>query len=316
MQKTPSRGKIIAAFAALYIIWGSTYLAIVYAIETIPPLLMAGVRFLIAGSILYGVSLLRSPRRPTRAEWKSQAIIGACLVLGGNGAVVFAEQMVPSGIAALLVAVTPCWMVLLDWKWNHSRRPGGRTIIGLLLGVAGIALLTGPDLFTGEGLHPLGVAILMCGSLAWSVGSIYSKRAPAPPAALLAVGMQMLCGGVMLLAAGVVTGEPARLDIAGIKLTSILAFIYLIIFGAIIAYSCYIWLLRVVSPASVSTYSYVNPVVAVILGWWLANEELSLRMVLAAAVIIAGVVLITIDQASSTSSGSFTTEHTEHTEKI
>jgi len=294
----PSRGRITAAFAALYIIWGSTYLAILYAIETIPPLLMAGVRFLIAGSILYLWSMARSPRRPTRAEWKSQAIIGACLLLGGNGAVVLAEQMVPSGITALLIAVTPCWMVLIDWKWNHSARPGLRTVLGLVLGFGGIALLIGPGVFTGEGLRPLGVIILMFGSLAWSTGSIYSKRAPAPPAALLSVGMQMLCGGTMLVIVGLAMGEAGRLDFAGITLKSILALVYLITFGALVAYSAYVWLLRVVSPARVSTYAYVNPIVAVLLGWAFAGELLTVRMGAAAAVIIAGVALITIDQAS------------------
>lgn len=296
MPTSPSRARIVAAFAAVYIVWGSTYLAILYAIETLPPFLMAAVRFLIAGAILYAWSMARSPRRPTRPEWRAAAIIGACLLLGGNGAVVFAEQLVPSGIAALLVAITPCWMVLLDWKWNQSPRPGMRTVLGLLLGFGGIALLIGPDVFTGDGLHPGGVAILMFGSIAWSTGSIYSKRAPAPPQALLSVGMQMLCGGTLLMIAALITGEFGRVEIDAISLRSILALLYLIVFGAIIGYSAYVWLLRVVSPARVSTYAYVNPIVAVLLGWAFAGEALTLRMGAAAAVIIAGVAMITIDQ--------------------
>jgi drug/metabolite transporter (DMT)-like permease len=299
MNQAPSRGKVVAAYAAVYIIWGSTYLAILYAIETLPPFLMAAARFLVAGALLYLWSLPRSPRRPTRAEWRAAFIIGALLLLGGNGAVVWAEQTVPSGVTALLVAVTPCWMVLLDWLWHGARRPGLRTVAGLLLGFGGIALLIGPSSITGGAEVPVaGVLALMGGSLAWATGSIYSKKAPTAPGALLATGMQMLMGGALLLVAGGVTGEFARFDPAGVSLRSLLAVAYLLVFGSIIGYSAYVWLLRVSSPARVSTYAYVNPVVAVLLGWAIAGEALNARMGLAAAIIIAGVVLITLEEQS------------------
>lgn len=290
---------MIAAFAAVYVIWGSTYLAIYYAIQTLPPFLMASARFLVAGGLLYGWSLTRAPRRPTRAEWRAAFIIGALLLLGGNGAVVWAEQMVPSGVAALLVAITPCWMVLLGWLWHGAQRPGARTIAGLLLGFGGIALLIGPSAILGAGnIHPAGVLVLMLGSLSWATGSIYSKRAPTAPGALLFTGMQMLMGGTLLFFAGLVTGELGRLDLGAASLRSILAVVYLVVFGAIIGYSAYVWLLRVSTPARVSTYAYVNPVVAVLLGWALAGEELNLRMGVAAAIIIAGVALITLEEQS------------------
>jgi drug/metabolite transporter (DMT)-like permease len=297
MADKPSRVKIVAAFAAVYIIWGSTYLAIFYAIETLPPFLMAAARFLIAGSLLYGWSVARAPRRPSAGEWKAALIIGGLLLLGGNGAVVWAEQVVPSGIAALIVAVTPCWMVLLDWLWHGAARPGRRTVAGLVLGFGGIALLVGPSALTGTGVHPIGALVLLGGSAAWATGSIYSKRAPSP-GGLLFTGMQMLAGGTLLFLAGTVTGEFSRLAIDSVSARSLLALGYLIVFGAIIGYTAYIWLLRVVSPASVSTYAYVNPIVAVMLGWGIAGEALSGRMAIAAVVIIAGVALITLEQNS------------------
>jgi drug/metabolite transporter (DMT)-like permease len=291
-----SRGRVLAAFGAVYVIWGSTYLAILYAIETLPPFLMAGVRFLTAGALLYAWSAPRSERKPTAAEWRAAAIIGALLLLGGNGAVVWSEQTVPSGIAALLVAVTPCWIVLLAWLWHRGERPGWLTWLGLALGVLGIVLLVGPDSLRGNGAIPLaGVAVLMLGSLSWAVGSIYSKNAPTAPGALLSTGMQMLCGGSLLIAAGVLTGEVGRLDVSAISLRSVLALLYLLIFGALVGYSAYVWLLRVARPARVATYAYVNPLVAVILGWALAGEELTVRMGIAAIVIVVGVAMITID---------------------
>lgn len=305
MESAPSRGRIIAAFAAVYVIWGSTYLAILYAIDTMPPFLMAAVRFLIAGALLYAWSRARGARRPTRREWQSAFVIGALLLLGGNGAVTWAEQLVPSGMTALLVAGTPCWMVLLDWLWRGSARPGMRTVLGLLLGFGGIALLVGPSSIMGDGqVDPIGALVLTIGSLCWATGSIYSKKLPAPPAALQFTGMQMLMGGLLLLGAGALTGEVARVDPSGITLKSMLAVAYLIVFGAIVGYTAYVWLLRVVSPARVSTYAYVNPVVAVVLGWAFAGESLTLRMGIAAAVIIGGVALITTDRASRSDSES------------
>jgi drug/metabolite transporter (DMT)-like permease len=297
MAPVPSRAKVLAAFAAIYIVWGSTYVAILYAIRTLPPFLMAGVRFVTAGAILYAWSAARWERPPRRDEWKAAIIVGALLCLGGNGAVVWAEQIVPSGVAALVIAITPAWIVLLDWLWHRSGPPGRRTVLGLLLGFGGIALLVGPTAFVGAGAIPLiGAAVLMAGSLSWSVGSLYSRRAPVPPGALLSTGMQMLGGGALLIVVGVAAGEPARLDLDAVSMESAAALAYLIIFGSIIGYSAYVWLLRVVPAARVATYAYVNPLVAVFLGWALAGEALTPRMALAAATIILGVALITTDR--------------------
>ncbi|MEX0907623.1 MAG: EamA family transporter [Gemmatimonadota bacterium] len=296
MARSPDRAKVIAAFAAVYIIWGSTFLAIFYAIQTLPPFLMAAVRFLVAGTLLFAWSLSRAPRRPTRAEWRSAAIVGTLLLMGGNGAVVWAEQLVPSGIAALLVAVTPCWMVLIDWLWGSGARPRVRTVAGLALGFGGIALLVGPSGMAGAAIHPIGVLVLMAGSLSWAAGSIYSRNAPSPPGALLYTGMQMLAGGTVLLLAGIGTGELGRVVLSDVSLRSILAVLYLIFFGAIVGYTAYVWLLRVVNAATVSTYAYVNPIVAVLLGWAIAGEAFTPRMAIAALIIVSGVALITIDQ--------------------
>jgi drug/metabolite transporter (DMT)-like permease len=297
MGGTPSRAKVLTAFAAIYVIWGSTYLAIYYAIQTLPPFLMASVRFLVAGALLFVWSAQRSPRRPTRHEWRAAFIVGGLLLLGGNGAVVWAQQHVASGIVALLVAVTPGWMVLLDWLWQDGRRPTARTALGLVLGFGGIALLVGPSILEGAGtIHPLGVFVVMCGSLAWATGSIYSRRAPVPPGGLYATGIQMLAGAVLLGAAGLARGELARVDLGAVSPASVLALLYLIVFGSITGYSAYVWLLRHVDAARVSTYAYVNPVVAVVLGWLFAGEVFTLRTATAATVIIAGVAMITLGQ--------------------
>jgi drug/metabolite transporter (DMT)-like permease len=286
---------VIAAFAAVYIIWGSTYLAIRFAIETLPGFLMAGVRFVLAGSLILGWSKLRGARIPGWPQWRAAAITGTLLLLGGNGAVVWAERTIPSGVAALVVATVPCWMVLLDWLRPDGSRPSGQIIAGLLLGLGGIALLVGPDSLLGGGrLNPLGALALVGGSLSWATGSIYSRQARAPAPPLVATGMQMLCGGLALLAVGTLAGEWSRIELTGVSIRSLLALLYLILIGAIVGYTAYIWLLRVTTPARASTYAYVNPVVAVLLGWLFAGEVISARMVVAACIIIAGVALITI----------------------
>jgi drug/metabolite transporter (DMT)-like permease len=298
MAEQPSRAKVVAAFAAVYIVWGSTYLAILFAIETLPPFLMAATRFLVAGTLILAWAAPRAGRAPTRTEWRAAFVIGGLLLMGGNGAVVWAEQTVPSSVAALLIAVTPAWMVLLDWLWHGARRPGGRTVTGLVLGFGGLALLIGPGALLGAGrIDPAGALVVVGGSLSWSIGSLYSRRAPRPPGASLGTGMQMLAGGALLLLLAVLAGEPARLDLAAVSLRSALSVAYLIVFGSIVAYSAYIWLLRVVSPARVATYAYVNPIVAVLLGWTLAGEALTLRMAVAALVIVLGVALITLEKA-------------------
>lgn len=283
------------ALGAVYLIWGSTYLAIRFAIETLPPFLMAGVRFLTAGAILYTWSRLgRGAPRPERRHWRSTAVIGALLLLGGNGAVVWAEEVVASGVVALLVATVPVWMVLLDWAQGTGGRPTGKLVLGMALGFVGMALLVGPEAFSAKAtIDPVRAGVVVLGSISWAAGSIYSRRAPLPGKPLLTTAMQMLWGGALLLGAGLALGEAGEFRPDAISLKSLLALLYLIVFGAIVAYTAYVWLLRASTPARVSTYAYVNPVVAVLLGWALAGEPITSRILIAAAVIVGGVAVIT-----------------------
>ena len=286
----PRRGAVLLALAAVYLIWGSTYLAIRFAVETLPPFYMAAVRFLIAGAILYGWRRLRGAPRPTRAQWKAATVVGVLMLVGGNGAVVWAEQWVESGTAALVVATVPLWMVLMDWLRPGGTAPRARVWVGIAVGLAGVVLLLGgPD--TGE-RFVAGWTALILGSISWAAGSIYSRSA-VMPGPLVATGMQMLAGGVGLALAGLLTGETAALDPSSFSTRSVLALVYLIVFGALAGYSAYVWLLRVTTPALASTYAYVNPLVAVFLGWLLADERLTARIVVASLVIVGAVALIT-----------------------
>lgn len=291
-----SKIAIILAFAALYVIWGSTYLAILFAIQSIPPLLMAGTRFLLAGIILYaGARISGEPSSP-RIEWRTALIVGACLLLGGNGGVTLAEQYVPSGIAALIVATVPIYIAVLSWLFGMAKRPSAMTWAGLAGGFLGVGVLIGPALRfsnTGESPHAwIGMTILLCSSLIWSAGSLYSRTARNAPSPFLAAGQQMLCGGTLLLIAGIATGELRHFDPGQITTQSLGAFVYLVLIGGIIGYASYAWLLRYCDPAKVATYAYINPIVAVLLGAIFAHETLSLRTAVAAALIIGSVALV------------------------
>lgn len=294
MHSSPPRLKLISAFASVYLVWGSTYLAIRLAIDTIPPLLMAGIRFIIAGSIMYLWGRLRTNERPTRAHWKSTAIVGLMLLLVGNGGLSWSEKLIPSGIAALLVAVSPLWFILIDWMQGGARPTAG-VFIGLALGTLGIAILVDPaDLVGGGEVSILGASVLLMSSVCWAFGSFYSRRAKLPSSPALANGMEMLVGGVALLAVGVLTGEAADLHFSAITNKSLFAVAYLVVFGSIIGFSSYIWLFHNTTPTRASTYAYVNPIVAVIIGWSVGGEQLPTRVFLAAALIIAAVAAITI----------------------
>lgn len=291
---------LVAAFAAIYFFWGSTYLAIKYAIETLPPFLMAGSRFLIAGSILYVWARL-SPdyEKPTFAHWRTSFIVGTLLLLGGNGCVVFAEHYIPSSLAALLVATEPFWIVLLTWLWLGGIRPNWKVALGLLVGFLGVYLLIGGQSSSatvadvnGSG-QILGAFFVMFGAFCWALGSIYGVRATTPKSSLLTSGMQMLSGGFVLSLVGTLTGEWSNFNIADVSTNSWLGFVYLIIFGSIVGFTAYSWLLKVASPSMVATYAYVNPVVAVFLGWVIAGESLTLQMLLGAGIIVGSVALIT-----------------------
>ena len=300
----PKRISIILAFAGIYVIWGSTYLAILFAIRSIPPLLMAGTRFLFAGIILYSAARMMGAPRARAVDWRTALIVGACLLLGGNGGVTLSEQYVPSGLAALLVATVPIYIALLSWIFGLSERPRAITMLGLAGGFAGVAFLIAPAAhFSNSGESPrawIGMSILLCSSLIWSAGSLYSRNVHNASSPFLAAGQQMLCGGTLLVIAGFVMGEWQRLDLGQITTVSMMAFIYLVLIGGIVGYVSYTWLLRYCEPAKVATYAYVNPIVAMLLGVFFAGERLTLRTTLAAGLIIGSVaVVITAQQFKS-----------------
>jgi drug/metabolite transporter (DMT)-like permease len=285
--------QVAIALGAVYLIWGSTYLAIRFAIETIPPFLMAAARYLTAGTLLYAWSRFRGAPRPKLVHWRSAVILGGLLLLLGNGGVVWSEQRMSSGLTALMICTEPLWIVLFVWLRDRSR-PAGRVFLGMFLGLAGLVMLVWPA-FRGSaagGVDLLGAAAVLVASAGWAWGSLYGQRAELPSSPLQGTAMQMLCGGGLLLLASALTREPARFALAAVSAKSLVSLAYLVVFGALIAFTAYVWLLRVASPVLVSTYAYVNPVVAVFLGWALAAEPITRGTLVAAAVIVAGVVLI------------------------
>lgn len=283
---------IWSALWAVYIVWGSTYLAIRVVIDTVPPFLSAGFRFLVAGSLLYLWSIRRGDRlgdRPTRRQWRSAAIIGSALLLGGNGMVVWAELTVPTGIAALLIGTVPLWIALIGGLVLRERTTW-REILGIVIGFVGVALLVGP--VGGTGFDPWGVAALLVASISWAGGSLYARRAPLPRRPLVGAAMQMIAGGAALTVVGVAAGELGRLDPGAISLASWVAIAYLVVFGSLVGFVAYAWLLRVARTSLVATYAYVNPVIAVLLGWAILEEAVTIRTLLAGVVIVGAVALI------------------------
>ncbi|HEU4510082.1 MAG TPA: EamA family transporter [Pyrinomonadaceae bacterium] len=292
----PSRLRVVLAFAAVYVIWGSTYLGIRYAIETLPPFLMAGTRFLLAGTILFSLAGLNGERlRTSFSQWPKAFIIGALLLLVGNGGVTWAEKYIATSLAALFVATEPFWVVLLNSIISRSR-PKPPVMLGVLIGLVGVGLLVSDGLSAAEAgswLSLAGSGVVLVSSFAWAAGSVYANHRPIKGSTSMAAGMQMMAGGSLLLLLGVVAGELPRLSTMSPSWLSIGAFFYLLVFGSLVGFTAYSWLLRNVTPARAATYAYVNPVVAVLLGWLLANEPLTSRMLIAAAVIVGSVVLIT-----------------------
>jgi drug/metabolite transporter (DMT)-like permease len=270
-------------------------------VQTIPPFIMAGTRFLIPGAILYAWRRLAGDARPTRQQWRSAAIVGLFLLLGGNGAVTWAEQRVASGVTALIVGSAPLWMVLIDALRPSGERPNWQTASGVLIGLAGITLLVGPAEFSGSELQmdTPGVAMLLLAAFLWAIGSLYSRNAQLPDSPLMGTGMEMLAGGAGLYLAGTLTGEWSRLDLAAIAPSSLLGLGYLIAFGSLVGFVAYTWLLRVAPTPLVATYAYVNPLIAIFMGNLLAKEALTPRLLIAALVIVSAVALINTGRAKT-----------------
>jgi len=292
------RVKVAVALGGIYLIWGSTYLAIRISLETLPPFLTAGVRFLIAGGILYVWARARGAERPTKEFWRTAIVSGLLMFFGGNGAVVWAEQFVPSGLVSLLVATVPLWIVLQDWGWGRGGVPGPGVSFGILWGFAGVAILvSGSEIGSATPQHLLGGLLVLGGAGAWATGSLIARYWARPKSAALGNGMQMLAGGVGLFLGGLLRGELGGVDASAFSTASLLAVLYLVVFGSLVAFSAYIWLLQNTTPAVASTYAYVNPIVALLLGWGLADEPLSSRTVLAAFGILAAVMIITAQRS-------------------
>jgi len=298
VEATVSKARLWTALLAVWIVWGSTYLAIRFVVEALPALLAAGTRFVVAGSILFAWAWLRQGERPRAREWGPATVVGGFLLLGGNGAVMWAEQRVPSGLAALLVAIVPLWIVVLEMLRRGGTRPGRRTLGGVALGLCGVGLLVSPGELGGHGVDPVGAGVLMLGSLSWAIGSLYSRRGGLPRSPLLATGMEMLGGGALLLLAGTATGELGALDLGQVGARAWLSLGYLVVFGSLVGFTAYIWLLRVTTPSIATTYAYVNPIVAMLLGWALAGEAITGRTLVAMAVIVGAVVVLTTRRAA------------------
>lgn len=297
---TAATGSVVAAFAAVYLIWGSTYLGIRYAVESIPPFLMAGSRNLAAGLLLYALARARSNVSPSRIEWRDASIAGGLMLALGNGGVTWAEQVIPSGVTALLVALTPVWMVLLDWLRPGGTRPRPFVVVGLFVGFLGVALLAhGGGNHSGPG-YDWGIAALMMASVGWACGSIFNRQARKPASPLLGVAMQMIAGGGMMLGFAMVRGEVAQFSVDRITWLSAGSWLYLTAAGSMVGYTAYVWLLHTSTPARVSTYAYVNPLIAVLLGCTIGHEAFSHDLFVAGALIIAAVVLIVRGGAART----------------
>src|SRR5215216_3927518 len=286
--------KIWVALLALYIVWGSTYLAIRFSVETIPPFLHAALRFLLSGAILFIWRRMAGDPAPTLSNWKSAAIVGAALLLGGNGFVAWAEQTIPSGIAALMISTSPFWLVLFESLRTGGAKPTWQSIVGLIIGFGGVFILIGPAEITGGkgSFDTFGVILLLLAPLFWSMGSIYARGADMPKSTLLSTGMQMLTGAVALFIVSVVKGELNGFNFALVSMRSWLALAYLVTFGSLIGFVSFGWLLHNAPVSLTSTYAYVNPVVAVLLGYLFADEVLNGRILVATAIIIGSVVLI------------------------
>jgi drug/metabolite transporter (DMT)-like permease len=285
------RAKLLGAFFLIYFVWGSNFLAIRYAVETIPPFLLMGVRSLLAGVCLYGWARLTSAARPTPQQWRAAAMVGVLLFLGCHGLLAWAQRRVPSGVAALGMATLALWMTLLDWLWARGRRPNAPIWIGLALGVLGVGVLVGPGSWAGT-VDGIGLLALLASAFFWAAGSILARKSRLPSSVVLSTGMQLLTGGLALVAVSAATGEAAGLDPGEVSSRSMLGFAYMVGASSILAFTAYVWLLRVSTPSRVASYAFVNPLVAVFVGWAVGGEPLTARTAVAALLIVAGVAAI------------------------
>jgi drug/metabolite transporter (DMT)-like permease len=280
----------MAAFAAIYFVWGSTFLAIRYAVETIPPFAMMAGRCLFGGAVLLALGVIRERDLawPTRREWGGALVIGALLFVGCHGVLAYAEERVPSGIAALCLATIPLFVPLLAWALPDGRPPSRRRAGAFVVGFAGVALLVAAQ-GTGGGLHATDAVLLVGSALSWAAGTVATRVVPVPRSPVLGAAMPLLAGGVILILVAAGSGELSSLHVTDVSGRSIAGLAYLVVFGTVLTFSAYVWLLRVVAPARVATYAFVNPAVAVVLGWALAGESLTAGAVVASAVIVAAV---------------------------
>ena len=292
---------IVVALLSVYIVWGSTYFGIKIAIETFPPFLMAGIRFLIAGVLLYGFVVVKEKRQPKLIEWRDTTIIGTLLLLGGNGLVVIAEKTIPSSIAAIVIATVPLWMIVIAWLLKSQIKPNRSTLIGTLIGFIGVVILMFPSHQAHLHFDTFGLLLTLLAAILWSLGSIYSQKAILPTSVMLSTAMQMLSGGLVLIIVATLFGEWQQFHIETLSSRSLFAFAYLVFIGSLVGFSAYVWLLKNASPYLASTYAFVNPLVALCLGYFFADEVLSVKALLATVLIISAVVIITLSKAKKRS---------------
>lgn len=283
--------QIIGAFAAVYIVWGATYLAIRIAVETIPPFLMAGTRFMTAGLVLHTMLRARGVQQPTRIHWRSAFIIGGLLLFGGNGGLTWAEQYVASSLAAVLVATIPLWVAV--YEWLQGKYPGHTAVAGLIIGFGGITYLINPFHMDGDS-NLFAMLVILVAAAIWAYGTVYARQAPLPKSAFMSVSMEMISGGALLLILSGLSGEFATFEPQAISAESLAGLGFLIVFGSIIAFTAFFWLIKEVGPSKATTNAYVNPVVAVFLGWSIGSEPLTANIIIGAALTIGAVVLMTM----------------------
>lgn len=288
----PSALPLVAAFAAIYLLWGANFLAIRYAVEALPPFLTMAARSALAGAMLFAWGLARDGIWPEPRHWRAALTVGALLFLGCHGLLAWGEQHVPSGLAALLLATIPMWMSLLDWLAAGGRSPGARVWTGMVLGLLGVAALLAPEPLRGHGVGLGSGLVLLLSALCWAAGSIAARRLPLPASLVTSTGMQLLAGGALLALVAGAAGEPSRLTLAALAPKPLAALGYMVVCASLLGFTAYAWLLRVSTPARVGSYAFVNPLVAVLLGWAVGGEPLGLRTLVACGLVVAGVALI------------------------